>query len=144
MLAASTATLFAWPAPVEPSSFQSQMMLLCGFVLLAWVLVRRTIRARTRGRREAADWKQQEKQATARVNSATPLANAPVEVLRWQSAMFDLQRDLKAELDTKISVVQAMVRLADQRIATLERLTPDAADKRGADRPATDESLPPT
>lgn len=144
MLAASTAIVFAWTGLPEPSSFQSQMMLLSGFVLLGWIMVRRTIRARRRGRRDAADWKQLEKQTAARAASAVPLADAPVEVLRWQSAMFDLQRELKAELDTKISVVQAMIRLADQRIATLESLSPTAADERAVDERATGEAMPPT
>lgn len=113
-------------------------MLLGGFVLLGWVLMRRNLRARRRGRRDAAEWQEQERQATARGAAAVPLGDAPVEVLRWQAAMFDLQRELKAELETKISVVQALIRLADQRIATLERL-----DRSAADRPASDDAPPP-
>lgn len=138
-----------WIGLPEPTAFQSQMMLLGGFSLLAWILVRRTIRTRRQGRRDEIEWKQQEKRATARDASTVPLGDAPVEVLRWQSAMFDLQRELKAELETKISVVQAMIRLADQRIATLESLSPTGLGDRPADdsaprpQPPGDRFMPP-
>ncbi|WP_164102454.1 hypothetical protein [Candidatus Laterigemmans baculatus] len=117
---------FVPAAALEPNSFRSQMMLLGGFVLLAWVLIRRSIRAKKRERAAAAEWQRHQQQTAAATDSQLPLANAPVEVLRWQGAMFDLQRELKAELETKISVLQAMVQLADQRIATLERLQASA------------------
>lgn len=149
MHAALPSIAIGWIGLPEPSAFQSQMMLLGGISLLAWILVRRTIRARRQGRRDEIDWKQQEKRATARDASTVPLGDAPVEVLRWQSAMFDLQRELKAELETKISVVQAMIRLADQRIATLESLSRTGLDGRPADdsaphaRPPGDRFIPP-
>lgn len=138
MLAASTAIAIAWIGLPAPSSYQAQMMLLGGFILLGWILMRRNLRARRRGRREAAEWKQQEQQVKSRDAASVPLGDAPVEVLRWQAAMFDLQRELKAELETKISVVQAMIQLADQRIATLERL-----DRSATDRPAVEQAKPP-
>lgn len=122
MPAASIRIVSALATLVEPTSFQSQMMLLGGFVILTWVLIRRTIRAKKRERIASAEWKQQQRQTESANASAVPLATAPVELLRWQGAMFDLQRELKAELETKISVLQAMVQLADQRIATLQRL----------------------
>ena len=43
--------------------------------------------------------------------------------------MFDLQRELKAELDTRIAIVQSLVRHADQRIEQLRQL--ESADLAG-------------
>jgi hypothetical protein len=95
------------------------MMLVAGVGLLIWMLMRRSHKLRKNQRRDTNDLAIQRKKFDARENSGAPLADAPMEVLRWQAAMFDLQRDLKAELECKISVVQAMVRLADDRIATM-------------------------
>ena len=63
-----------------------------------------------------------------------PLADAPVETLRWQAAMFDLQRDLKAELDTKIAVVQSLLREVDQRLAKLHAASVAAAGPLSAEQ----------
>lgn len=97
-------------------------MLVAGFILLGWVLARRTILQRRRAGRES--------QASGRALSklrdskpaAVPLCDAPVETQRWQVALFDLQRDLKADLDTRIAIVQSLIRQADQRIEHLSRL----------------------
>lgn len=136
MPAASPTIDFVLATLVEPPSFRSQMMLLGGFVLLAWVLIRRTIQAKKRERTTTAELKQHQQQTAAANDSALPLANAPVEVLRWQGAMFDLQRELKAELETKISVLQAMIQLADQRIATLQHLEAVRAEPVAQERKA--------
>ncbi len=95
------------------------MMLVAGVGILIWMLMRRSHKVRKNQRQDANELAIQRKKFDSRDNSGAPLADAPMEVLRWQGAMFDLQRDLKAELECKISVVQAMVRLADERIATM-------------------------
>lgn len=98
-------------------------MLLCGIALLIWVMFRRNIRSRQIRRREDLELKVDRKKWQARHDTGAPLADAPVDVARWQSGMFDLQRELRAELDTKIAVVQSLVRMADQRIEALSRLS---------------------
>ncbi len=50
------------------------------------------------------------------------LVDAPDNVLRWQVEMHDTARDLKAELDSKIGVLQSLVKMADDRIAQLTSL----------------------
>ena len=100
-------------------SFLSQMMLLVGMILLAWILIRRNIMMRKKTRMASQEIRQMERN-TQSLGSSTPLADAPKEVLRWQAAMFDLQRDLKAELDTKITVVQSLLRQVDEKVALLE------------------------
>ena len=115
---------------------QAQMMMLAGFVMLGWILARRTIKRRKTLFRE----NRQAQHATKRLQStkehAVPLSDAPVEAQRWQVAMFDLQRELTAELDTRIAVVQTLLRQADQRIHQLQQLQ-SADQSRAGDAEAT-------
>ncbi len=53
-----------------------------------------------------------------------------METQRWQVAMFDLQRELKAELDTRISIVQALIRQLDERIETLAAIESKGASSK--------------
>lgn len=110
------------------ASSRSQMMLLCGIALLIWVMFRSNIRSRQVRRREDAELTIERKKWQSRKVSGAPLADAPVDVARWQAGMFDLQRELRAELDTKIAVVQSMVRMADQRIEVLQSLCGSSQD----------------
>ncbi len=104
------------------SQFQSQMMLLAGMLLLGWMLARRQLRSRGKAiTQHQTDRELRRQRAEADQPRGVPLAAAPPEVQRWQVEMFELQRDLKAELDMKIVVVQSLIRQADERIATLRR-----------------------
>lgn len=101
---------------------KSQWWLFAGFVLLGWVLARRQVAMRKRVNGDARVANREIAKIRNHKESALPLSGAPPETQRWQAALFDLQRELKAELDTRIAVVQSLVRLADQRIARLEAL----------------------
>jgi hypothetical protein len=61
------------------------------------------------------------------------LADAPPELLRWQVEMHETARDLKAELDSKLAALQALVALArEERTlleATISRLGRDEFDQ---------------
>jgi hypothetical protein len=104
----------------EISPFQSQMMMLAGIILLGWILARRQIRSRSRLHSQGvADRDLRKQRVEADKPHGVPLASAPPELQRWQVEMFDLQRELKAELDMKIVVVQSLIRQADERIAAL-------------------------
>lgn len=114
-------TLIA-PTPLFAETQAAQLMMLVGFILLGWVLVRRQIQRQ----RRSADDNRAAHQAMAQLRSdsppAMPLSGAPVETQRWQVALFDLQRELKAELDTRIVIVQTLLKQADQRIDQLSAL----------------------
>ncbi len=99
-----------------------QLMMLAGIVMLGWTLVRRQMKARKRSRQDDRQHRVALKQMGKQQANSMPLADAPVETLRWQAAMFDLQRELKAELETKICVVQSLLNQVDERIARLENL----------------------
>jgi len=105
---------------IELSPFQSQMMLVAGMVMLGWMLIRRQLRSRRRMHDLDLSTRDLRIQL-AKVDKPTgvPLSSAPIETQRWQVEMMDLQRDLKAELDTKIMVMQVLIRQADERIASL-------------------------
>src|SRR6056297_2514443 len=97
-----------------------QLMMLTGIVLLGWTFVRRQMKAKKKSRQDDREYRQAVKQMGKQTTSSLPLADAPVETQRWQVAMFDLQRELKAELETKICVVQSLLQQVDQRIERLE------------------------
>ena len=93
--------------------------------MLAWVLARRKIRA---GKRVNADTRRANKVIQSmreHKEPSIPLSGAPIETQRWQAAMFDLQRELKADLDTRIIIVQTLLKQVDEKIDTLNNLQAD-------------------
>ena len=109
---------------------RAQLLMVGGFVMLGWVLARRQIAMRKRVNLSTREANRQLKAIREQTEPALPLSDAPVETQRWQVAMFDLQRELKAELDTRIAIVQSLVRHADQRIEQLRQL--ESADLAGS------------
>ena len=101
---------------------QAQLLMVAGFVMLGWVLARRQIRMRKRVNRDARAANKALQQIRDHKEPAVPLSDAPAETQRWQVALFDLQRELKAELDTRIVVVQTLLKQVDQRIERLAKL----------------------
>ena len=101
---------------------RAQYLMVAGFVMLGWVLARRTIAARKRVNLSTREANRQLRAIREQKQPAIPLSDAPVETQRWQVAMYDLQRELTAELDTRIAIVQSLVRHADQRIERLQQL----------------------
>ena len=109
---------------------QAQLLMVAGFVMLGWVLARRTIRMRKRVNRDSRAANKAIQQIREHTEPAVPLCDAPAETQRWQVAMFDLQRELKAELDTRIAVVQTLLRQVDQRIAEMSALETSASKEK--------------
>ncbi|WP_201767083.1 hypothetical protein [Novipirellula maiorica] len=101
---------------------QAQLLMLAGFVMLGWVLARRQIALRKRVSQDSRAANRELKAIQKRKDPVAPLSDAPVETQRWQVAMFDLQRELTAELDTRIAVVQTLLRQLDERIETLAKV----------------------
>lgn len=56
--------------------------------------------------------------------------HAPDDLLRWQVEMHETARDVKAEIDTKILALQALIALANEHAERLETLL-SRADKNG-------------
>lgn len=105
---------------------QAQLLAVAGFVMLGWVLARRQLKMRKRVNRDSRAANKELQKLRAYKEPQLPLADAPAETQRWQVALFDLQRELKAELDTRIVIVQTLMRQLDSRIARLDALSGDA------------------
>jgi hypothetical protein len=59
---------------------------------------------------------------------------APTDVLRWEVSMHETARDLTAQLDSKLGLLQQLIREADRAAARLEKAL-QAADDRREDAP---------
>lgn len=55
-----------------------------------------------------------------------PDRDAPAEVLRWEVQMHETARQLSAQLDSKMGVLQALIAEADRAAARLEAAAPNA------------------
>lgn len=100
----------------------AQFLMVGGFVMLAWVLARRKIRAGKKVHEDTKRANREIKLMREHKEPSVPLSGAPAETQRWQAAMFDLQRELKAELDTRIIVVQTLLNQVDEKIYQLNSL----------------------
>ena len=117
-------------APIPLSQIDPpQWMLLGGMVLLGWVLIRGGIARKRQSIRAGREMDRVVERSRHPKVHAAPTSDAPPETRRWMIAMFDLQRELKAELDSKIAVVQVMVREADLRIEEMRRLSENVSDE---------------
>ena len=120
--------------PTGSTMQAAQFLMVGGFVMLAWVLARRKIRAGKRVNEDTRRANKAIKSLREHKEPSVPLSGAPAETQRWQAAMFDLQRELKAELDTRIIVVQTLLNQVDQKINQLNgmqaRLDPIHASDR--------------
>lgn len=100
----------------------AQFLMVGGFVMLAWVLARRKIRAGKRVNEDTRRANRVIKSMRQHTEPSVPLSGAPVETQRWQAAMFDLQRELKGELDTRIIIVQTLLNQVDEKINKLDSM----------------------
>jgi hypothetical protein len=100
-----------------PSS--PQMIMLVAMGLMIWVLWRRSHKHFGSGGTAHAPIKRFSKLEDDR---ELALADAPPDVNRWQVEMHELARDLKGELDTRIAILQILLRQADQTAARLRGL----------------------
>lgn len=107
----------------------SNAMLIAGIGVATWVLMRRSRRKRRSARRDPVTEHREMGKSRRQ-----PLYDAPPEILRWQVEMHETARELKAELDSKISVLQTLVALAESAADRLETVVParDAGNEAAA------------
>ncbi len=98
----------------------STVMLLLGMVLLTWVLLRRRYEHRPGSSR--ANVSQIDRAGQPQEPAQPGSLDAGAEVIRWQVQMHETARDLKAELDSKMGVLQQLVRMAADHEQRLEQL----------------------
>ena len=90
----------------------STMLMAAGVALAAFVLLRASWRRRTAAPIAPVS-------VPSHSSGPTP-TEAPPELSRWQVEMHETARDLKAELDSKLSALQALVALARHERILLE------------------------
>jgi DNA-binding NarL/FixJ family response regulator len=122
--------------PIVPD--MSTVMLALGLALLVTILLRRSYRyfGRVSRRQTPAI----EHVPRPRASTRERLDDAPKDVVRWQVEMHETARDLKAELDTKISVLRQLVLMATEQQEKLEQSIIRAQElglDRNRDRPAS-------
>ncbi len=93
-----------------------------GLVILLFILFKRLHRHyRRKPQRVSAEIASVKKNASSvQPRSESPLVDAPRQILRWQVEMHETARDLKAELDSKMMALQALVQLAREETSRLE------------------------
>lgn len=112
--------------PFENSG--SAVLFLLALAVLAFVLGR-TWRRTKRDRGRSLEHQVGEVRAWADAalsESGTPLAGAPPEFRRWHVEIEQIVRDARAELDTKIVLLQAVVRSAAAEAERLEKAIAEA------------------
>jgi hypothetical protein len=88
----------------------------CGVLLLIFLLMKRSRRYTRQAKRDA----KRPHRPLVEPNRDAALIDAPREILRWQVGMHETARDLKAELDSKIGILNATIRLAREETQRLE------------------------
>lgn len=84
--------------------------------MLIFLLLRRSKRYLSKIKRPSTNTRRKLDES----RKASPLLDAPPEILRWQVEMHETARELKAELDSKMSALQATIRMAREESERLE------------------------
>lgn len=131
------------PRESPPSTFRSllnggnvgsSILFLLALAIAAFVMARMWKRNR-KGRGRGLEYQVGEVRSWADAQlseSSTPLASAPREMRQWHVEIEQIVRDARAELDTKIVLLQAVIRSAAQEAERLERAI-EEAKRRGID-----------
>lgn len=107
-----------------------QFLLLVGMGIAILMLWRRSARHFASA---SEDKSSPHQRVTMEKNREAALLDAPPELTRWQVEMYDTARDLKGEIDTKLVMLQALTRHANEATARLQQAI-DRAEKLGLRR----------
>ncbi len=97
-------------------------MFLAGIALLTMVLLRRYYRRHGRRRSTRNSSRGNNKPVSRSPESLRSLSTAPTDVLRWHVEMYETAREMKAELDTKMRLLQSLTAQARQEAERLEQI----------------------
>ena len=102
-----------------------EYLFLAGLALLTLMQLRRGYRRQKDSSVEAAS-----SNSLAEMQPTRQRAE-PVELIRWQVEMHETARSLKAELDTKMGLLQQLIRIAESKRLELEQTIEraDASDQ---------------
>lgn len=111
-----------------PSS--PQLILLAAMAIMIWVLWRRSNKHFGRGGKA---YEPPHRISKLEQDRDLALSDAPAEVTRWQVEMHELAREMKGELDTKMAVLQLLIRQATDAAARLDEAV-QRAERLGLNR----------
>lgn len=116
---------------------QQPFMLLAGGVSLALMILVRLILRRQRNRKKVPSPRAQAASCRAELDRAeprkgTPLVDAPASVARWHAEIHQVGRDIQAEVDTKILLLQATIRNASREAERLEKAIAQVQSERNS------------
>lgn len=100
-----------------------QMLFLGGIALATWVLMRRLFIRRGKNKKSVDPIKE----ITKKERPAQSI-DAPAESLRWEVRIHDLGREISGRIDSKLSALQALTKLAHAAAERLEIATMHAAE----------------
>jgi DNA-binding NarL/FixJ family response regulator len=112
-------------------------MLLAGIVLLTVILMRRWSRYFWGSKRRKSQTVYPA--AAAKRAAVRSLSDAPDDVLRWQVEMHETARTLKGELDSKMRLLQVLIRQAEEVAKRLETQL-ETSQQLGHDRQNRDQN----
>ena len=107
---------------MTPGSGETNVLLLGGVALVGLLILRGWFNRRPGSNRPAGESAEPSAgyvNGLAIQNRDTALRDAPTETLRWQVEMHETARELKGELDSKLSALQALVVMARQEYERL-------------------------
>ncbi len=127
----------------------TQLVFLAGLGLMSMVLLVRSRRyfrqATRRASAQAARPSSVEPASSSKVAGQRTIGGPPREYEQWEVAMHDLARDLTGQLDSKIRVLELLIRQADEAAARLERASGAGAGPRSSvSSAARDQALRPS
>lgn len=95
-----------------------QLLMLAGMGLMIYILWRRSNRHFGKG---GTAYQPQRRVSPLEQSRDLALSDAPPEVTRWQIEMHETARDLKGEIDTKLALLQILIRDANAAAQRLEQ-----------------------
>jgi hypothetical protein len=122
-------------------------LFIAGAILIALVLLRRTSKSLA-GDRSRKRFARSAQPGPAEPARAAHNLDAPSSLARWEVEMHELARDLSAQLDSKMRVLQELLRASEEERARLEAALHRASavagngDLRGVEREAADRERP--
>jgi hypothetical protein len=103
-----------------------QLFMLIGMGLMIYILWRRSNRHFGKG---GTAYRPQRRVSALEKGRDLALCDAPPEVTRWQVEMHETARDLKAEVDTKLALLQILIQQSNSAAERLEQAIAIAEQK---------------
>lgn len=101
------------------AEINANTIFLVGLLLVVGFMLRNSRKRRNAGKLPpVSEWGKAPETATR-----SPRRSTPDDIARWEVQMHDLARDLTGQLDSKIAILQILLRDAHQQIARLEAAT---------------------